>query len=107
LGQTERAWLERRSNTPGSTKPRALIKTPSTTNRYTHTLFFLAQCYGNLGEGEKSAYHCHLTLRRQFKDGKPVKPLAFFSKYSLASTCAHVQTCAFGLALKNTNLRQL
>jgi hypothetical protein len=50
-----------------------------TPNRYTHTLFFLAQCYGNLGEGEKSAYHCHLTLRRQLKDGKPVDLSSFIS----------------------------
>lgn len=34
---------------------------------YTHTLFFLAQCYGNLGNGAKSAEHCTRTLQRQLE----------------------------------------
>lgn len=37
---------------------------------YTMTLFFLAQCYGNLGNGPKSAEHCTLTLQRQIESQK-------------------------------------
>lgn len=32
---------------------------------YTHSLFFFAQIYAKLGEREKSAYYCQLTLQRQ------------------------------------------
>ncbi|XP_071787845.1 KIF-binding protein-like [Asterias amurensis] len=34
---------------------------------YTHTLYYLAQVYGNLGDSEKSASHCHETLKRQLE----------------------------------------
>ncbi|XP_038058276.1 KIF-binding protein-like [Patiria miniata] len=34
---------------------------------YTHTLYYLAQVYGNLGESKKSASHCHETLKRQLE----------------------------------------
>jgi hypothetical protein len=32
---------------------------------HTHTLFYLAQCYGNLGNAPMSSKFCHLTLQRQ------------------------------------------
>ncbi|XP_022081871.1 KIF1-binding protein homolog [Acanthaster planci] len=34
---------------------------------YTHTLYYLAQVYGNLGDSKKSASHCHETLKRQLE----------------------------------------
>jgi hypothetical protein len=32
---------------------------------HTHTLFYLAQCYGMLENKAKAAEYCHNTLRRQ------------------------------------------
>eukprot|EP01084_Bolivina_argentea_P160176 278939_1 len=37
---------------------------------YTHTLFYFAQLYKNLGNNEKSAIYCHKTLQRQLKYDK-------------------------------------
>ena len=34
---------------------------------YTHTLYYLAQVYGQLGESDQSAHHCQVTLRRQLE----------------------------------------
>ena len=34
---------------------------------YTHTLYYIAQVYGNLENSPKSAEYCHETLRRQLK----------------------------------------
>lgn len=34
---------------------------------YTHTLYYLAQVYGKLGDSHKSAQYCHVTLRRQLE----------------------------------------
>lgn len=36
---------------------------------HTHTLFYLAQCYGSLGDADKSARYCHMTLQRQLETG--------------------------------------
>ncbi|KAM7352485.1 KIF-binding protein [Cochliomyia hominivorax] len=43
---------------------------------YTLCTFYLAQVYGNLGELEKSAQYCHLTLRRQV-EAKSYEPIDF------------------------------
>ncbi len=32
---------------------------------HTHTMFYLAQCYGHLGDAAKSAEYCQRTLQRQ------------------------------------------
>ncbi|XP_068614157.1 KIF-binding protein-like [Brachionichthys hirsutus] len=34
---------------------------------YTHTMYYLAQVYKNLGETERAATYCHSTLQRQLK----------------------------------------
>jgi hypothetical protein len=34
---------------------------------YTHSLYYMAQIYGKLGEKEKSAFYCQLTLQRQIE----------------------------------------
>ncbi|CAB1428600.1 unnamed protein product, partial [Pleuronectes platessa] len=34
---------------------------------YTHTMYYLAQVYKNLGQNERSATYCHSTLQRQLK----------------------------------------
>ncbi|KAJ4947107.1 hypothetical protein JOQ06_009148 [Pogonophryne albipinna] len=34
---------------------------------YTHTMYYLAQVYKNLGETERAAIYCHSTLQRQLK----------------------------------------
>lgn len=34
---------------------------------YTHTMYYLAQVYKNLGETERAAAYCHSTLQRQLK----------------------------------------
>jgi hypothetical protein len=36
---------------------------------HTHTLFYLAQVHGHLGEAVQSAIHAHATLRRQLREG--------------------------------------
>ena len=41
---------------------------------YTHTMYYLAQVYGKLGEKTKSAEYCHITLQRQL-DAMSYKPL--------------------------------
>ena len=41
---------------------------------YTHTMYYLAQVYGKLGEKAKSAEYCHTTLQRQL-DCMTYKPL--------------------------------
>ncbi|CAD7000652.1 protein KBP homolog [Ceratitis capitata] len=43
---------------------------------YTLCTFYLAQTYGHLGELEKSAQYCHLTLRRQL-DSNTYEPIDF------------------------------
>lgn len=42
---------------------------------YTHTMYYLAQVYGKLGEKTKSAEYCHTTLQRQldYMSYKPVE----------------------------------
>ncbi|ELU13558.1 hypothetical protein CAPTEDRAFT_229238 [Capitella teleta] len=39
-------------------------------NAYTHTLYFLAQVYVQLGEADTGAFYCHETLRRQLDSMK-------------------------------------
>lgn len=34
---------------------------------YTHTLYYLAQVYGNVGEFDRAACYCHATLKRQLE----------------------------------------
>ncbi|XP_034435032.1 KIF-binding protein [Hippoglossus hippoglossus] len=34
---------------------------------YTHTMYYLAQVYKNLGQNERAATYCHTTLQRQLK----------------------------------------
>ena len=34
---------------------------------YTHSLYYMAQVYGKVGEKDKSAYYCQLTLQRQIE----------------------------------------
>lgn len=34
---------------------------------HTHTLYYLAQMYKNLGEYERAGQYCHSTLQRQLK----------------------------------------
>lgn len=34
---------------------------------YTHCCYYLAQCYGHLGDVSKSSFYCHETLQRQLK----------------------------------------
>lgn len=36
---------------------------------FTHTLFYLAQCYGSLGKPAKGAEYCQRTLQRQLESG--------------------------------------
>jgi len=36
---------------------------------HTHTLFYLAQCYGHIGDASMSSTFCHLTLQRQLSAG--------------------------------------
>eukprot|EP00042_Codosiga_hollandica_P053988 m.720024 g.720024 ORF g.720024 m.720024 type:complete len:254 (-) comp58817_c0_seq10:70-831(-) len=39
-------------------------------NLHTHTLYYLAQCYGHLKQPQRSAEYCHLTLNRQLVSGQ-------------------------------------
>jgi len=76
---------------------------------HTHTLFYLAQCYGHLGQPSKSAEHCQLTLRRQL-EAKSYTPLdwainaAGISQYYLGmsewTASAHCLVCASHVALE-------
>lgn len=40
-----------------------------TENTFTHTLFYLAQAYGHVGDSKRSSSYCHQTLQRQLADG--------------------------------------
>uniref|UniRef100_A0A1A9W442 KIF-binding protein n=1 Tax=Glossina brevipalpis TaxID=37001 RepID=A0A1A9W442_9MUSC len=45
-------------------------------NLFTSSCFYLAQVYGHLGELEKSAQHCHKTLKRQYS-AQSCEPIDF------------------------------
>lgn len=36
---------------------------------YVHSMFYLPQAYGNIGDSKKSSVYCRETLRRQFNAG--------------------------------------
>lgn len=57
---------------------------------HTHTLFFLAQCHGHLGNPARSAKYCHLTLKRQL-EAKEYDPLDW------AINCAGISQYYLGL----------
>jgi hypothetical protein len=53
-------------------------------NTYTHSLFYLAQAYGHIGDAEKSSACCHETLQRQHDAGLTTAS----SKLEWAKNCA-------------------
>jgi hypothetical protein len=74
---------------------------------YTHTLFFLAQAYGNCQQADKSAEHVVLTLKRQMAS-KQYDPLdwainasgisQFFLGQAEWKACMHCLVCASHVA---------
>jgi DNA-binding transcriptional MerR regulator len=55
--------------TPGQTSRFTRKVANELGSTYTHTLFYLAQAYGNIGDTHKSCMYCHMTLQRQFGEG--------------------------------------
>ena len=51
---------------------------------YTHTLFYLAQCYGNLGDAGMSSQYCAKTLQRQLDSGLSGGALADWVKNAMS-----------------------
>ena len=80
-------------------------------NAHTHTLFYLAQAYGHLGDTSKSCDFCHQTLQRQHKEGLKdirskldwVKNCCGISDYYLAMK--EYKHCALALASAEYVLR--
>ena len=63
---------------------------------YTHTLYYLAQVYTQLGETKTSAEYCHVTLKRQL-DTMSYKPLAWALNAATLSQY-YISTCQFKMA---------
>eukprot|EP01084_Bolivina_argentea_P223968 378830_1 len=65
LDQAEQLYKEcyKNSNTPSIAKK----DHKKLQSEFTHTLFYIAQLYKNLGNAEKSSLYCHRTLQRQLK----------------------------------------
>ena len=80
-------------------------------NAHTHTLFYLAQAYGHLGDTSKSCAFCHQTLQRQYQEGLKdirskldwVKNCCGISDYYLAMK--EYKHCALALASAEHVLR--